>query len=369
MATTIAPECDLFTHPALVNSYSGYSEILLDPESFQPTYPGIISFKVSKSETEFTSSDLQLRTTLRIRKRNADNSPTALVAEDNIALDSCGINGVFSNVEVRLNGVVIESHNNHFQTTSFLKKLLGTSEAVKPSLVQSCGFSPGTSPIVDTTDDANVGRLALKNQTNLSRLVTYYTTLETDFSTFGKLIPPNVDISLILTHACEESRTHGPVDTAFVEILSCQLSVQRYILEPSLSSELARRLSAGDPIHYAYTRLARDLSRVRTPLIMTGVSFSRQAIAGPFEIQQGASNYRTLLSSARMPMCAIVFLRDSDCATSRTKSIYNFKNNNVKMVCLESEGYAFPPYPNSLTDFSVSDPIREKRGAIAWFNR
>ncbi|MCP4490390.1 MAG: hypothetical protein GY820_24180 [Gammaproteobacteria bacterium] len=256
MSLTIAPECDLFAQPYLINSYSNFAETLIDPETFQPTYPGIISFKLSRSETEFTNCNLQLRTTLRVRKRNADQTPTDLVVEDNVTLDSAGLNGLFSNVEIRLNGIVVESQNNNFQTTSFLKKLLGTSQLVKPSLVQSCGFSPGTCPVVDSMDDTNEGRIALKNQTNLSRLVTYHSTLETDFSSYGKLIPPNVEISMTLTHSSDESRLHGSVDTAFVEILSAQLCVQRYILEPSLGLELAHRLDTGEPIHYNYTRLA-----------------------------------------------------------------------------------------------------------------
>ncbi|MCP4495025.1 MAG: hypothetical protein GY820_48145, partial [Gammaproteobacteria bacterium] len=92
-----------------------------------------------------------------IRKRKDDGSPTALEATDNVAFEAGGVSSLFSNVEITWNGKCIESHNGHYQHTSFIRKLFSTSKDVKGLLVQQCGFSRPTCPLVDATEDTNEG--------------------------------------------------------------------------------------------------------------------------------------------------------------------------------------------------------------------
>ncbi|MCP4486370.1 MAG: hypothetical protein GY820_03485, partial [Gammaproteobacteria bacterium] len=113
---------------------------------------------------------------------------------------------LFSNVEILWNEKTVESYNNHFPIISFFKQLFGTSAEAKKYLTQLCGFSRPTSPLVDSTDDINAGRLVRKNMANLSRLIRFNFPLETDLRSSRRLIPPNVSVTVRLTHATDSAR-------------------------------------------------------------------------------------------------------------------------------------------------------------------
>ncbi len=254
--TPVSEECDFFTAPSVLKSYSGFSETVIEPQTFSKCYPGIISFKIPRHLTEFTSCAPDLRITVKVQKKGADGTTQDLVAADNVAIDAAGIGGLFSDLEVRLNDTVVESYNQNYQTIFFLKKLFGTSSENKKLLVQQCLYSRPTCPTVDAIENTNTGREARKSHTVLSRLATFCFPLETDLATARKLLPPNVEMDITLTHASNFARLHveGNVRTYFVTIESCELIVRRFVLETGLSLDVHRRLMEGHPINYNFQR-------------------------------------------------------------------------------------------------------------------
>ncbi|MCP4460506.1 MAG: hypothetical protein GY816_21160 [Cytophagales bacterium] len=174
-----------------------------------------------------------------------------------MAIDGGGVSSLFSNVDISWNGKCVESHNGHYQHTSFIKKLLSTSADVKEKhLIQQCLFSRPSCPTVDGTDNNNLGREQRKSHTALSRLATFCFPLDTDISSCRKLIPPGVEVNISLTHAADSTRIHsaGEVNTYFVEVIACELIVRRYTLEMGLAQEISHRLNSGEGITYNINR-------------------------------------------------------------------------------------------------------------------
>ncbi|MCP4488528.1 MAG: hypothetical protein GY820_14590 [Gammaproteobacteria bacterium] len=158
-------------------------------------------------------------------------------------------------------------------------------------------------------------------------------------------------MNITLTHASDASKLHsaGDVSSYFVEVTSCELIVRRYTLEVGLAQEVSRRLNSGEGIMYNLNRL-----------VVGG---------GPCEIAQGVSSYRANVCTGRLPSLCIAYFLDGDAFTNRKKTIFGFKNKNVKRLAFECEGRSYPQYDFSHTDFSVTDPGVEKRGALSFFNR
>ncbi|MCP4491753.1 MAG: hypothetical protein GY820_31270 [Gammaproteobacteria bacterium] len=65
-------------------------------------------------------------------------------------------------------------------------------------------------------------------------------------------------MKITLTHSPDSSRLHSAEDTTnfFLEVINCELIVQRYSLNVDLAQEVVRRLKLGEDVPYNFNRFA-----------------------------------------------------------------------------------------------------------------
>ena len=247
-------ELDIFSVPPTQTSIESGSYVEYNPIS-SITDGSPIEFVISGSGQDYIDlANTQLYVKLDVRK--ADN--TAIVAASQVGPVNLLLHSLFSEVDVKLNDVLITSTNNTYAYRAYLETLLTYGSESKSTQLSSSLYYKDTPDKMDDADPlvatANVGLKKRYGYISEGKTVDMLGRLHTDLFYQQKFLPNDVTIRIRLIRSknnfCLMSAT--PDDNFKIHISDCKIFVRKVKLSPSVFVAHAKALERGNakyPLH------------------------------------------------------------------------------------------------------------------------
>jgi len=310
---SVRSETDIFSLPV--------SDVSIVSSDDQPYYPivtisetNLIQFLVNGSNTHYldlNSSYLYLK----CRLVNKDGSKVT----EKCAVGNLFFHTLFQNVQVTLNGVVVEDHNNMYPYSSYLQRQLAYGYAVKTSNMSTELYYKNGSP--DNFDpNMNLDFKQHFDMTKDSKTFEVLGNLCTSITQQKKYLPPNVEVGITIRRQTPDfyldcAKTGTVTSGAFKVIIDDAIFyARRHLLNPQLSLAHQQRLLKGETAKYPCRR-----TEVKTFALPTG--------------SYGSSGQ--LVFTGPVPELLVVCATTSEAFRGALdKSPFNFQNFNIQEISI-----------------------------------
>src|SRR5438132_825708 len=240
-------ELDIFSVPPTQTSIESGGYVEYNPiSSINDVSP--IEFVISGSGQDYIDlTNAQLYVKFDVRQ--ADNTP--IVAASQVGPVNLLLHSLFSEVDVKLNDVLITSTNNTYAYRAYLETLLTYGSESKSTQLSSSLYYKDTPDKMDDADPlvatANVGLKKRYAYISEGKTVDLLGRLHTDLFYQQKFLPNDVTIRIRLIRSknnfCLMSAT--PNDNFKIHISDCKIFVRKVKLSPSVFVAHAKALERG----------------------------------------------------------------------------------------------------------------------------
>lgn len=153
-------------NPLLFNVVSKTEEVVTS-DQWTRTHPGTVVFRPQSNSLSLIDCHFFLRMVFRVMKGARKN----LEPTDNVAIANNFLCSAFSDVQLFINNVLVES-SNFWPHKSYIKLLLSTSDAYKKGVLSTCnGWEQDTAFFYDMTEPMNEGYQARRDRVSGSKVV------------------------------------------------------------------------------------------------------------------------------------------------------------------------------------------------------
>jgi hypothetical protein len=326
----------------IVDSYSR----IIQPVTKTMHWPGQIVFNVQCSRQHYMSPVLELCYTFKLTKhgdfRNIELTDNAAV------IHLFGLNA-FSDVEISLNSIPIQSYGHMLPQVNTLKKTLSTSAQYKKDVLSSTElWHPDSEGMAQFIGALNQGREDRKRLSLDGKLCSVHCQLPNVLAESNRLLLPNSDLRIVLSHSSDPYRIHAEGEETKYHILftECFLIGTFYSLKPSLSATIERRLANGQEATYNFTRLVCH---------------------GPISLPIGNQSFSQNLGTCRKPVAVVVCFTKATCDTNYADNPMQFFHHNLSRLQFQYDGKSYPEFELSALDFPQAPEPTNK--TLMWFHR
>ena len=288
---------------------------------------GPIEFQVNGSSDEFldlNGSMLQLQLKL---VNEADDA--ALTAEDKVACVNNWLHSAFSDVQLFINGQLVEGGDHMYAYKAYLYNLLIFDRGSKETHLQGSGWYEDTEGYMDSVGKDNKGFTARKDWMGTSKAVEMCGPILLDMMQQNKYLLQNTDISLKFLRSKPDfqimyNATTGKATNFKVIIQKAILHVRRVKALPSIMNEYEDRLNLQNAIYPIQ----------RTEMITYTITSGTK------------SNIKDSLYRGRMPKALfVVLVPNKNFNGDKTTNPFNFSHQSVNNIALFKEGETIPFKP------------------------
>ena len=312
-------ELDIFSVPPTQTSIESGNYVEYNPiSSINDGSP--IEFVISGSGQDYIDlANTQLYVKLDVRK--ADNTP--IVAADQVGPINLLLHSLFSEVDVKLNDVLITSTNNMYAYRAYLETLLSYGSDAKSSHLSSALYCKDEADKMDHTDPlpaaSNSGLKKRYSYISEGKTVDLLGRLHSDLFYQSKFLPNDVTIRIRLIRSknnfCLMSAT--PAENYKIHISDCKIFVRKVKLSPSVFVAHAKALELGNakfPMH--------------------------RAVCKTFTVPRGNLDCsHENLFSGQLPTRLVIGCVDNDAFNgSYEKNPFNFKHYNLSQIKVYLDG-------------------------------
>jgi hypothetical protein len=327
-------ELDLFSSPLTDISCDAcqYERIYSTSEVNEPY--GKINFEFSGSGGNYIDLSSSY---LYVKGKIVKSDGTALAADNRVGIANLFLHSLFADVQVKLNGKVVDDSGFTYPYMAYNKVLLGSGTGTKATELTQQLFYKDTKPGSIGSD--NLGYTKRQNICKLSNSFELCGKIMLDIFDIKRYLPNGVDVQIIMTKASPDffmwyTDPQAPAVAVRCKFFfeECIFVLRKISVNPSVVNKIESQLKKGSKCKYPLKR-----SLIRT-----------------YTIPQGSFQFQSdNLLGGRLPERLFVSFVDADAYTGAfDKNPYNYKHMNLETLTTLIEEKA--NYSNTLNvDFSA----------------